>query len=445
MTTALLVLFATGAAWFIRRDTARREGLSAALWIPTLWVGILASRPLSTWLGYGGGEDTLEGSPLDRLFFLVLIIASTITLLRRGAAAGDFLARNGALLLFYAYLLVSVLWADAPMVSAKRWLKDFGNILVALVVLTELNPIEAFRAVFVRCAYVLIPLSVIFIRYLPEWGRRYSPHSGQMEATGVTFQKNSLGVMVLVCGLVLLWDWLERTRSETTRLSALERFMPPGVLALGAWLLHISDSKTSILCFALGAFILLASRLPLLRQRINSMGVYLVVLGAGFFVADRMFGLSTWLVTSLGRDMTFTGRTEVWRELLALKTDPLFGTGFCSFWSNPHYLARLPDWVSSSAHNGYLEMYIDGGWLGAGLLGFLLLVLMRRMQRLLTAGGRDALAFFAVLVVAIIANFSESHFGRMSPLWFLFILAALAATPAAEFRRTAPAAAPQPA
>ena len=69
--------------WLIRRDTARRDGLSAALWIPTLWVGILASRPVSAWLGSGGSVDTLEGSPLDRLFFFGMIFAALIVMSRR--------------------------------------------------------------------------------------------------------------------------------------------------------------------------------------------------------------------------------------------------------------------------------------------------------------------------------------------------------------------------
>jgi len=31
----------------LRKDVAERDGVSHAVWIPTLWIGILASRPLS--------------------------------------------------------------------------------------------------------------------------------------------------------------------------------------------------------------------------------------------------------------------------------------------------------------------------------------------------------------------------------------------------------------
>ena len=178
------------------RDTRSRDGISGALWIPTLWAMILLSRPFSTWVGFGGGGggvESQEGSPLDRLFFMGLIAAAIVTLLRRRIAWTAVIARNWPIVLLYAYFLLSVLWADSSVVSFKRWFKDLGNVFVALVVLTEANPLQGIRAVFVRCGYVLIPLSLIFIRYFPSLGRTYNRHTGGMESIGVTFQKNSLG------------------------------------------------------------------------------------------------------------------------------------------------------------------------------------------------------------------------------------------------------------
>jgi O-antigen ligase len=421
----ILFAFLLLAIRFIRRDIARREGISAGIWIPTLWAGILTSRSVSSWLGFGGAEDTLEGSPVDRIFFFGMILAALITLKRRRFAWGPAIAKNWPIFLFYAYLLVSVLWAESSSVSFKRWFKEFGNIPVALVILTEANPQEAFRAVFVRCAYLLFPLSVIFIRYFPALGRNYSLHSGQMEATGVTFQKNSLGALVLVCGLVLIWDWFERSRPGAAPQERTERWLPPVILATGAYLLYVCDSKTSIACLVIGALIISAVRLPLLRRRIGALGIYVLAAVIAFFVLDQVFGISGSVLAMMGRDATFTGRTDVWRVLLDLKTDPLVGTGFCSFWSDKFYQSQLPDWVAFSAHNGYLETYIDGGWCGVFLLGVMLLIVGLRINRHLAFGGNYALVRFAVFVAILVGAFSESHFGRMSPLGFLFLLSAL--------------------
>jgi O-antigen ligase len=420
----ILLVTVALAFWLVRRDGAARPGVSRAIWIPTWWVGILASRPLSAWLGFSGG-DTLEGSPVDRLFFFGLIFAALVVLSRRRVSWARFFSQNWPIFLFYGYLLVTVLWANSPLVSGKRWIKEFGNIFVALVVLTEADPIQAIRAVFVRCAYVLIPLSIVFIRYFPDLGRRYSIHSGGLEVTGVTTQKNALGAMILVCALMFLWDWLERSRPGAAPRSRLDRYAAIALLAAAAWLLYLSDSKTSITCLGIAGGIIAAVRLPFLHRRISGMGTHVLIACLGFFLLDQMFGVSAAVVSDLGRDMTFTGRTDVWRELLQVHTDPVFGTGFMSFWDDAQYRSRLPEWVAFSAHNGYLEIYLAGGAIGVGLLAVLILAAGLRINRALAGSDHYAVVRFAIFVAMLLANFSESNFACMTPLGFLFLIAAI--------------------
>jgi O-antigen ligase len=441
----ILAAILLGWVWLIRKDTARRGNLSPALWIPTLWLGIICSRPVSVWLGGSPASSdpsySLEGSPADRNFFLVMILASLFVLWRRGISWGKVARKNWPVFVFYGYLLLSTLWADSTIVSAKRWIKEAGNIAVVLVILSETNPEQAFRAVFSRCAYLLFPLSILFIRYIPDLGRAYSIHSGQFQAIGVTLQKNSLGVMALVCSLSLIWDILEfilHSRRGQYSGTAGEPGHPPrrsrmnvwvglyaplATLLMGVWLLRTSDSKTSIACLALGGSILCSICLPVFRKRIAAMGFF-VFAGIGVAILlDSLFGIKDWLVQFMGRDLTFTGRTDVWRELLALNTDPVFGTGFCSFWSDPHYRSRLPEWVEASAHNGYLETYIDGGFLALSLLAVLMVASIRNVNRQLAVAGNYALMRLAILLITLTANYSESNFGRMTPLGFAFLLA----------------------
>jgi O-antigen ligase len=421
----ILFSFLIFAVWLIRQDTKRREGISSALWIPTLWVGIIASRPVSAWTGIGGSGDTLDGSPVDRAFYLSLILAALLVLSRRAVDWGWLIARNWPLVIFYGFLLVSVLWANSPFSSFKRWFKESGNILMVLVILTDPRPLQAFRAVFVRCAYLLIPLSLIFIRYFPELGRRYNQHSGAMEAVGVTFQKNSLGTMILACGLILLWDWMQRLEAGDRVRNSVEKYAPPVVLGIAVYLLFLCDSKTSILSLAMGSLIIVSIRFSTLRQKVSDFGLYALVAVGLFFVADRQFGISEAIIRSLGRDMTFTGRTEVWAELMKVGTDPLLGTGFMSFWDDQSFQAKLPYWVAFSAHNGYIEVYLAGGWVGVGALSLMLLGVIGRINRALADGSDYSAVRFAILVMALIANFAESNFACMTPLGLLFILAAI--------------------
>jgi O-antigen ligase len=359
------------------------------------------------------------------MFYLPIILASLYILSRRRLDWGWLIAKNWPILIFYAFLLISVTWANSPFASFKRWFKESGNIVVALVILSEANPQQAFRAVFVRCALVLIPLSMILLRWFPTIGRGYNIHSGAMEAVGVTHQKNALGTMILVCGLIFFWDWLERTKNGEARRSMIDRLVAVGVGVTAVWLLYLCDSKTSIVALTIGAFILTAIRLPLLHRRVSAFGTYALFVAAAFFLVDQQIGISETIIRSLGRDMTFTGRTEVWRELLNVGTDRLLGTGFMSFWDDMSYQSRLPNWVAFSAHNGYLEIFLAGGYFGVTMLALMLLGTAAKINRHLRGGTDYSVVRFAIFVMALIANFSESNFACMTPLGILFLLAAI--------------------
>lgn len=426
----LLVYFAL-AIWLLRWDDRRRSGISAALWIPTIWIAIALSRPLSKWLGFGGGSNDLAGSPLDRLFHLFLILAAFVVLSRRGLHWGKIISGNWPVLLFYGFFLVSVLWADSPFSSFKRWFKDFGLIPLSLVILTEKNPTEAIRVVFVRCAYLWLPLSVLFIRWFPSMGRYYSSHGGQGEITGVTMQKNSLGITAMICGMIFLWDWLEKRKMNSNAGQSVQqrdRF-EGGILlvamATAIYLLNLSQSKTSLICFIVTASIIGASYSSTFGARIGRFGIYVLGVTLGYYLLDSTLGLTDLVLDAIGRDRDFTGRTDVWREIFALKTNPIIGTGFYSFWSDPHYQSQLPYWVAYSAHNSYVETYIDGGWLGIMVLSIMLATVWIRINRDLKNGSHYAVVRLACYLAIAIGAFSESHFGRLSPLWFLFILTAI--------------------
>ena len=164
---------------------------------------------------------------------------------------GIAISRNKALFLIYFFLALSAFWSELPFVSLKRLIKDFGCVPVALVILTELDPITAFRTIFVRVSYLLFPLSIVFIKYFPGIGRQ-SAHSGENMFTGVTTQKNSLGEMVFVLSIVLLWDFLEIRKTEKSKERKLQLRIRIGMLAMGVWLLMTCDSQTSVVCLIIG-------------------------------------------------------------------------------------------------------------------------------------------------------------------------------------------------
>src|SRR5271157_2354814 len=115
----ILVLF------YLDRDEDLR--MSKALWIPAVWLFLTSSRGATLWLGMAplrnSPEVYVEGSPIDRAVFMVLVIAALAVVLSRMERVGPLLRKNGPILLFFLFCAVSTLWSDFPFVAFRRWTK----------------------------------------------------------------------------------------------------------------------------------------------------------------------------------------------------------------------------------------------------------------------------------------------------------------------------------
>src|SRR6266581_6767715 len=129
--------------WLWRRDIRVRPKFSRSFWLPLFYMLIQGSRPLSFWLGVGrSAGGNLEGNWFDRFFAMCFIFVAIYLLSKRQISWGILVQQNKALLLFYLFLLVTILWAPFPFVLFKRWFRDIGAIFVILLILTEEHPME---------------------------------------------------------------------------------------------------------------------------------------------------------------------------------------------------------------------------------------------------------------------------------------------------------------
>ena len=133
-----------------------------------------------------------------------------------------FFARNLPLLVFISFALLSVVWSDFPLITFKRWFRDLGAYLMILVVLSDPRPLEAIRTVLRRLGYLLVPLSILLIKYYSDIGRHYSIWTGGTEFVGAATSKNTLGLLCLISGLFFFWDtmtrWSERKQRRVKRI-----------------------------------------------------------------------------------------------------------------------------------------------------------------------------------------------------------------------------------
>jgi exopolysaccharide production protein ExoQ len=418
--------------WLLHFDPAKVPQTSSALWVPVIWMFILGSRLPSQWLGGQMGiaaHSLEEGNPLDRTISSALILLAIGILISRSFRWGQFLARNVPLMAFLSFALLSVIWSDSSLVAFKRWFRDLGNYMVILVALSDRRPLEAVRTLLRRLFFLLIPLSIVLIKYYPEIGKSWDSWTGVAQYSGVTTGKNMLGVQCLVSGLFFFWDTVTRWVGRKERRAKRIILVNVAFIAMTLWLLYISDSDTSRICLVVGCLVIAAAHSKAVKRR-PTLLTALIPLGiCGYLVLAVGFGInvSAMVAELVGRDPTLTDRTKIWSFLLSMKTSPLFGTGYESFWLGP----RL-EWFwqnaglghINEAHNGFLEVYLNLGIIGLSLLGWFLIASYRNICRKLerfSAFGSLSLALWTIL---LFYSVTEAGF-RSGLMWLTFLLGAI--------------------
>lgn len=410
-------------------EPARDRGASSVLWVPLVWMFIAGSRNPSQWLSSQMGSASLEdGNPLDRTISSILLLLAIGILMSRSFNWGGFFARNLALTVFLLFTLVSVLWSDFPLVSLKRWIRDCGNYLMILVVLSDRRPVEATRTLFRRLFFLLIPLSILLVKYYPEIGRVYDPWTGMAQYSGATTGKNLLGLEALLSGLFFFWDtvtiWSHRKKRRTKRIIQVNF----AFLGMSLWLLNIANSATCRVCMVLGCLVVAAVHTRFFRRRPVFLKVLIPTAFCLYLILAFGLDMNGQLAGAVGKDPTLTDRTKIWAFVLSMHTNPLIGTGYESFWMGPRlqwFWQTAGLGQINEAHNGYLEVYLNLGLIGLFLLSWFLIASYRTICARLRPFSNLASLTLALWLTMLFYSVTEAGF-RSGLIWLTFLLAGVA-------------------
>jgi exopolysaccharide production protein ExoQ len=334
--------------------------------------------------------------------------------------------KNRWMTIFLAYCFLAIFWSDFPFVALKRWIKDLGLPIMVLVILTEPNFEEAITCITMRCAYLILPISILFINYFPQLGRTFDLWTGVPMNTGITTDKNMMGLDLFILGTLFLWHFLRVWRQEKSTERRNELILIAFFAYMIGWLFQMVHSSTSLVSFLIASALILFFN----SHRVNPrhVGAYIVAAVFAAVVAEECFGIYSGMLQLLGKSPTLTGRTEIWHDLLQVNINPILGSGYESFWLGEHIQPSFwPGWsfVPNEAHNAYLDTYLNLGLAGLFLLLGWFLVIYRKARRDLVDGldwGRLRLAF---LVASLFYGWTEAAFRSLDPVYFVIFLIAM--------------------
>ncbi len=324
------------------------------------------------------------------------------------------------------FALCSVLWSQDPLLTARRSVPFLLAAAFGIYTACRMEP-KRFLALLQIVFLLLAAWSAVLALGFPKIGLDASTgHGGDWQ--GVFTQKNACGrAMVFALTSVVASGRLTRTRAFLLVVFTAELALSG---SRGAWLLGVV-SVAAMLLFRDGCRLDRDARVVLL--------FYVVFIAAASAVLGTVEFAN--LAPLLGRDATLTGRTAIWHEVwIAIQRQPVLGYGFSAFWQG----AQGPSWsvvaalrfVLFHAHNGFLEVWLELGFLGLLLLsvGFLRASVLLVPEIL--SGNFEAAAWpFAVLLLVLLYDFDENTLISFNGLFFVLYAAVLARVELLAFDR----------
>lgn len=405
-------------------DLRRKDGPSSALWIPLVWMFLAGSRYVSQWMNMTPSkmEAYHEGSPLDAVVFALLIGGGIFVLSKRKINWNRLFAQNTWIWVYFLYCGFSIVWSDFPFVSFKRWVKDLGNPIMVLVIMTDPRPREAIDAILRRLAFAWLPLSIVFFKYFPALGRQFHESTGEMFATGVGQQKNSLGMLCLICGIYFSWKYLVKHKDKF-KWNWHENISDFALMALIVWLLYLSQSATAQVCIVVAVVLLLAGRTKVLARKPDTIIIILMTCIPVFFLLEETFEITELILDLLGRDRTLTTRVPMWEFLKGMVTNPIMGAGYYSFWMGERLeiIWGFTGRTINQAHNGYLEQYLNLGYIGVFFIAAIILSGLLKVKRQLYVDYPLGMLSLCFIIAAILYNYTEASFYGINNMWLLLL------------------------
>jgi len=345
-------------------------------------------------------EEQPDGNPILRIMWLPTYAVVLSLAIFKAKALVLMGLRMPALVALLLVTVASVLWSIDAGLTMRR--------AVAVVMTTGLGLHLANRynwqemlTLFGLIWFFLAALSFVISIGMPAIGlEQEGDHAGAWR--GLWFQKNALGGHM--SRSAFLFAFLISASPDLRKIWVVGLLMSVGLVLL-------TTSKTALIGMLLGFAILATGLLMKRGARLALVISWLTVVFTGVLGAVLVFQPEL-LVSVLGRDLTLTGRTDIWEALgYVIAERPWLGHGYGAFWgigSGPaDYVKDLVQWDVPTAHNGWMETWLSVGLVGMGLfaMGFFATILRAVSVSFSSWNGVFALGFLAQF---FLFNLSES-------------------------------------
>lgn len=331
--------------------------------------------------------------------------------------------------LFFYMLLVGVFFGG----SGKEVVKVAAFSLVVGVAAFSANKLTllGFLETLVVSLFLLLIANIAVSEFLPHIGLEVGKFEGDWK--GIYDQKNALGrvgALLVVFSILLIFY----SKDRAVQLYSVFALISAAIVTLNA------GSRTGLATGVLVALITFAFGLTysVLKSDYFHKKAFLAVLGAEILIATLLVVMNTEVVdlfsgqdgiSIYGKFLSLTGRLTIWEFALTHLSDMhfWFGYGLDGFWTRENFYLLGPiqgmgDFFPEDSHNGYIDIIMQGGLLGAVLYGVIFYLIIKSLVRNDCFGFKEMVVCFAFLALFLLSNITESYTTKSTNVMnFLFV------------------------
>ena len=363
--------------------------------------------------------DVSTSNPIAQIINITLFLTACLALMPKLKEAGKLIMREKVLTVFLLWCLLSLFWSQFPFVSFKRYFQIITAFTVFLSILVHTNSVND----LIRSLKVLFSIFIIlsFISVFTVPGAKDTEGMWR----GLATSKNHLGQASLTAALVFL---LSIKRAGFTQ----KAFLVVMIL-ISMLLLSGSGSSTSLLTFCFIIFLWLIFAVDDNLKHLNIGRSFSVMVFAGLiFLVISASLLAPEYVKGFfelqGKNMTFTGRTELWGDMMHEINKHLYlGAGYQGYWvvdnNKVLLLYNKYIWMPQQSHNGYVDIINETGLIGFAIFLIMIVNYFVNLSRL-----KKEHVWKWFIVPTLLVNFTESTLfrpGIITGTFFIFSYLAL--------------------
>jgi O-antigen ligase len=383
--------------------------------------------------GLNGTPNEPPDSPghvLNRFLKLFMLAMSLYVIASRWSAVRSFAKHvNPGIAALMALVALSATWSIEPDATINGTLTLASTVLSCFAIcLVGWHPRRFQQLALPALMYVLVVSLVVGMIYPDKITEIGDDLSLKDAWHGITLTKNQFA-MVASLGVVLcVHRFLARQGRAVWSIA--------GAVVAAVCLILSRGNASQFATLLAVVFMVIVLRAPVIKQYFVghvSVSIAGLMLLYELVIQNVLPGSYTLLApvrTLTGKDTTFSSRTMIWDLIKEhIQAAPYLGSGYGAYWvgpieKSPSYIFVQVMWFyPTEAHNGYLDIINDLGYVGLGALILLLLWYVRQALQLLQFDRNQAVLYFAVLFQEMVVNMSESDWLARTNTFAVFCLA----------------------